>query len=61
MPSDYKEETEESLDELFSVGVGSSAGVQEKCHHSRGSLGNANMIMVEDKEIVVYFVVMREM
>jgi hypothetical protein len=60
MPSDHEEETEELLDELLSVGVGSSAGVQEKCHHSGGSLGDAG-IVVEDKEMLVYFVVMREM
>jgi hypothetical protein len=60
MPSDHKEETEDSLDELFSVGVGSSTGVQKKCHHSGGSLGDSDMIVVEDKEMVVCLVVMRD-
>jgi hypothetical protein len=50
-PSDHKEETEESLDELYSVGVGSSAGVQEKRSHSEGSPGDAG-IVVEDKEML---------
>jgi hypothetical protein len=59
-PSDHKQETEESLDELLSVGVGSSAGVQEKCSHSEGSPGDAG-IFVDDKEMLVCLVVMREM
>jgi hypothetical protein len=60
MPSDHKEETDDSLDELCSVGVDSSAGVQEKCSHSEGSPGDAGII-VEDEEMLVCWVVMRGM
>jgi hypothetical protein len=56
---DAEEDAEDSLDELLSVGVGSSAGVQEKCSHSEGSPGDAG-IFVDDKEMLVCLVVMRE-
>jgi hypothetical protein len=63
-PSDHKEETEEdsedTLDELLSGGVASSAGVQEKCSHSEGSPGDAG-IFVDDKEMLVCWTVVREM
>lgn len=52
-------DTDDSLDELLNMGVGSSAGVQEKFSHSEGSPGDAGMV-VKDKEMLVCWVVMTE-